>query len=146
MVPQPDESIAQLRHERHSVGAVLVESTAGAMTTGEGTTYDRVRAKVRWTSSDGSLRTGRALMDSGQKAGSKVVIWLDAKGQLTTEPSTASAAATEAPLFGAGAALAFGCLTYAAGRVAHWRLDQRRYEQWDREWDQFGPQWGHRTT
>ncbi|WP_443058305.1 Rv1733c family protein [Streptomyces sp. NBC_00775] len=141
-----DESLAQLRHDRHTVGAVLAESTARAVSTGDGTRNGHVRAKVRWTASDGSLRSGRALVDSGQKAGSNVLIWVNSKGQVTTEPPTASAAATEAAMFGAGAALAFGGLVFAAGRVAQWRLDQRRYEQWDREWGQVGPQWGRRTT
>ncbi|MFC9459114.1 hypothetical protein [Streptomyces sp. NPDC056983] len=43
---------------------------------------------------------------------------------------------------GTGAALAFGGLVFAAGRLAQWRLDQRRYDRWGREWDQVGPRWG----
>jgi len=27
-----------------------------------------------------------------------------------------------------------------------WRLDQRRYDQWGREWEQTGPQWRRKTT
>ncbi|MFD8217877.1 hypothetical protein ACFV2U_30235 [Streptomyces sp. NPDC059697] len=128
-----EESLAQLRHERHSVHAVLLESTTPAVPTGEGTAYGPVRADVRWTASDGSLRTGRTLVESGHKAGSKVVVWMNGKGQLTTEPTSAPAAA-EAAMFGAAAALAFGGLVLAAGRVARWRLDHRRYEPWDQEW------------
>ncbi|WP_324612173.1 hypothetical protein [Streptomyces sp. MMG1533] len=141
-----DESFAQLRRERHSVPAVLMESTFGAVPTGEGTAPERVRAKVRWTASDGSTRTGRTLVDSGRKAGSKVVIWMNSQGQLAAEPPTAGAAAAEAALFGTGAALAFGGLTFAAGRLAQWRLDQQRYDQWGREWDQAGPQWGRKAA
>jgi hypothetical protein len=141
-----DESFAQLRRERHSVPAVLVEGTAEAVPTEEGTASEQVRAKVRWTASDGSTRTGRTLVDSGHRAGSKVVIWLDGRGRLAAEPPTAGAAAFEAALLGTGAALAFGGLAYAAGRLARWRLDQGRYEQWGREWDQAGPRWGRRAT
>jgi len=141
-----DESFAQLRRERHSASAVLVESTAKAVPTAEGAASERVRAKVRWTASDGSPRTGRTLVGSGHRAGSKVVIWLNIRGQLTAEPPTAGAAAFEAALFGTGAALTLGGLTYAAGRLAQWRLDQGRYEQWGREWDQAGPQWGRKAT
>ncbi|SFF99093.1 Rv1733c family protein [Streptomyces mirabilis] len=141
-----EESLGQPRHERHSVHAVLLESTTTAVPTGEGTAYGPVRAGVRWTASDGSLRTGRTLVEAGHKAGSKVVVWLNGKGQLTTEPTSAPAAAAEAVMFGAAAALAFGGLVLAAGRVAQRRLDQRRYELWDQEWDRVGPRWGHRTT
>jgi hypothetical protein len=141
-----DESFRQLRHERHSVRAVLVESTTRTVPTAEGTTYDRVRAKVRWTASDGSAHTGRALVGSGHRAGSQVVVWLNDAGQPTTEPPTASKAALEAGALGAGAAVAFAGLTFAAGRVAQWRLDQRRYDQWGREWDQLGAQGGRKAT
>jgi hypothetical protein len=134
-----DESFASLRRERHSVPAVLAESTSGAIPTGEGAASEQVRAKVRWSASDGATRTGRALVDSGRSAGSKVVIWVNSQGQLTEEPPAEGAAAAEASLLGIGAALAFAGLTFAAGRLAQWRLDQRRYEQWSREWDTVGP-------
>lgn len=116
------------------------------MAIGAGTPYDRVRATVRWTATDGSTHTGRALVDSGHQAGSKVAVWLNSKEQLTTEPPTASAADVEAAALGTGAALAFGGLTFAAGRAARWRLDQRRYDQWGREWGEVGPQWRRKTT
>ncbi|WP_369249523.1 hypothetical protein [Streptomyces sp. R41] len=141
-----DESFEQLRNERHSVPAVLLENTVRIAPTTEGTTHDRVRAMVRWTTSDGSTHTGRALVDSGHRAGSKVVIWLNNGGRPTTEPPTASAAAFEAGTLGAGAAVAFAGLAFAAGRVTQWRLDQRRYAQWGREWDQLGAQRGRKST
>ena len=65
---------------------------------------------------------------------------------LRDDSPTAGAAAFEAALFDTGAALTFGGLTYAAGRLAQWRLDQVRCEQWGREWDQAGPQWGRKAT
>jgi hypothetical protein len=141
-----DDAFGQLRHGRHSVRAVLVESTTRKAPPVEGTTYDRVRAMARWTASDGSTHTGRALVGSGHQAGSQVVIWLNSAGQPTTQPPTALVAAFEAGMLGAGAAVAFAGLAFAAGRVAQWRLDQRRYDQWAREWDRLGPQWGHKTT
>ncbi|MFI5675673.1 Rv1733c family protein [Streptomyces cellulosae] len=141
-----EESFTLLRRERHSVPAVLAESTSGAVPTGEGTESGQVRAKVRWSASDGSTRTGRTMVDSGHRAGSKVVIWMNGQGQLTAEPPAENAAAAEASLLGGGAALAFAGLTFAAGRLAQWRLDQRRYEQWSREWETVGPQWGRKGT
>ncbi|SFF99622.1 Rv1733c family protein [Streptomyces mirabilis] len=141
-----DASFARLRHERHPVQAVLVASKAQAVGIGADTPYDRVRATVRWTATDGSPRTGQAMVDYGHRVGSKVVVWLNSKEQLTTQPPTASAAAAEAACLGAAGAIAFGGLVFAAGRVARWRLDQRRYDQWGREWDQTEPQWRRKTT
>ncbi|MGW6316560.1 Rv1733c family protein [Streptomyces sp. NPDC055099] len=141
-----DESFTRLREGRHAVRAVLVENTAGVVPTDEDPYGGHVRAKVRWTASDGSIHTGRASVDSGRRAGSKVLVWMDSRGRLTTEPPTAAEAAAQAGMLGAGAALFFGGVTFAAGRVVQWRLDRRRYDQWGREWDQIGPQWGRRTT
>ncbi|RFC70733.1 hypothetical protein [Streptomyces sp. AcE210] len=141
-----EASFAQLRHDRHSVRVVLVESTTRAMQTVEGETNRRVRARIRWTAPDGSVRTGRAPVDSGRRAGSRVTVWLDSNGRFTEKPPAAKAAAVEAGTLGTGAALAFGGLVFAAGRLARWRLDQRRYDRWAREWDQVGPRWGRRTT
>ncbi|TXS78987.1 MULTISPECIES: Rv1733c family protein [unclassified Streptomyces] len=141
-----DESFAQLRRERHPVQAVLAESTAPTVTRGAGTPYDQVRATVRWTAKDGATRTGQALLDPGQRAGSEVVVWLNGSGRLTTEPTSASTAAVEADVFGAAAALAFASLALAAGRVVRWRFDQRLHDRWGREWEQLGPQWRRRTN
>ena len=141
-----EASFAQLRHDRHSARVVLVESTTSAVQTGEGNSYRHVRAKVRWTAADGSVRTGRAPVDAGQKAGSRVTVWLDSNGQFAEKPPAAKAAAVEAGTLGSGAALAFGGLVFATGRLVQWRLDQRRYDRWGREWDQVGPTWGRRTT
>ncbi|MFD7476457.1 hypothetical protein ACFV8Z_31005 [Streptomyces sp. NPDC059837] len=58
-----DASFARLRHERHSVQAVVVSATTPTAGIGADTPYDRVRATVRWTATDGSTHTGRALVD-----------------------------------------------------------------------------------
>ncbi|MFF7643848.1 hypothetical protein [Streptomyces canus] len=141
------ESLASLRAERHTVRAVLLESTTRAVLAGAGVSTDgRVGAEVRWRASDGTSRTGRAQVDAGQKAGTRVLVWTDTDGKLTKEPPTATGAAVEAVVVGAGAAFAFGGVTFAAGRALRWRLDRRHYDQWGREWALVGPQWRRRTT
>ncbi|MBC2906938.1 hypothetical protein [Streptomyces cupreus] len=140
-----DESFAELRAERHPVRAVLVESTQRAVATTEGVRDNRVRATVRWTASDGSRHTGRALVDSGGKAGSTVTIWFDDGGRLVAPPPTAAHSSAEAGLLGLSAALALSGLVYGAGRVARWRLDRRRVDEWGSEWDRVEPQWRRRT-
>ncbi|MFF3615491.1 hypothetical protein [Streptomyces sp. NPDC002580] len=140
-----DASFTRLRQDRHAIPAVLTESSGSALPAGEGAVYDHVRAAVRWTAPDGSPRTGRALVESGRKAGSPVVIWMDSEGQLATAPPSAGAASTESTLLGVGAAVSLGGLVFALGGFARWRLDQRRYDRWGREWERLGPQWGHKT-
>ncbi|WP_406360013.1 hypothetical protein OID55_06370 [Streptomyces sp. NBC_00715] len=140
-----DASFTRLRHDRHSVPAVLLEGSGSTVPSGEGSRYDQVRTTVRWTAADGSVHTGRALVETGHKAGSPVDVWLNGKGRLTAAPPSVGAAAAEAGLLGFGAAAAFGGLVIGAGAFARWRLDQYRYERWEHEWDRLGPQWGHKT-
>ncbi|MFI0966296.1 hypothetical protein ACH4S8_33610 [Streptomyces sp. NPDC021080] len=140
-----DESFTRLRHDRHTVPAVLVGGTGSAVPAGESAVYDHVRATVRWTARDGSPRVGTALVESGHRAGSHVMIWLDPQGRPAAAPPTGSAAATESSLLGIGAAVALAGLVFGAGGFARWRLDQRRYDRWEREWERLGPQWGHKT-
>jgi len=141
-----DESLSQARAERHSVEAVLVESTASSVTDAGGASDSAVWAKVRWTGSDRSVHTGRTMVDAGHKAGATVLVWTDRKGNLTKEPATATEAAAEAGLLGTVAAFAVGGLTLGAGRAARSRLDQKRIDQWGRDWKQIGPQWQRNTT
>ncbi|WP_327319540.1 Rv1733c family protein [Streptomyces sp. NBC_01235] len=140
-----DEVFAQQRTERQSVRAVLLKDVPlGAPTIGG--TSDLRMATVRWTASDGSARTGRTLVDTGLKAGSGVTVWHDARGHLIAAPPSSTEAAIESGVLGAAAAAALGGLVFGTGAVARWRLDRRRVDEWGREWDQVGPQWGHKTS
>ncbi|MEU5095643.1 hypothetical protein [Streptomyces sp. NPDC020996] len=135
--------LAQQRAERHSTRAVLLADTPGDSSAG--VTAERVPARVRWTTADGATRTGRTLVDAGQKAGSRVVVWLDARDALTTRPPGPTEARLEAGLLGGAAGLAVAGAVFGAGALARWRLDRRRFEEWGKEWDLVGPTWGHKT-
>lgn len=137
-----DEMFARQRAERHPVRAVLL---ADVPVSASAVGSDRVRAEVRWTASGGSARTGKALVDSGQEAGSRVVVWTDRQGNLTNEPQSRAEAAVEAGVLGLGAALALAGVVIGTGAVARYRLDRRRRDEWGREWDLVGPRWGHKT-
>ncbi|MET8978017.1 hypothetical protein ABZX85_20625 [Streptomyces sp. NPDC004539] len=139
-----DQMFARQRDERTPVRAVLLDDVPPAAG-GRGTVSGRHSAAVRWTAPDGSERTGRTLVDAGRQAGATVTVWQDTQGLLKTEPPGAREAAVESATLGASAACALAGVLYAAGRVARWRLEQRRIEQWGREWDVVGPLWGHRT-
>ncbi|MEU9239655.1 hypothetical protein [Streptomyces sp. NPDC048385] len=140
-----DEVFAQQRAERQSVRAVLLDDvphTAPAI----GTTTERRSTTVRWTTSDGRTHTGRTLVDAGLKAGSGVTVWHDGHGRLTPAPPGPAEAAIEAGFLGAAAAAALGGAVFAGGAVARRRLDRRRIDEWDRQWELVGPRWGHQTS
>lgn len=136
-----DAVFAQQRAERIPVTAVLVSDTtqAGAKS------YYRALAKVRWTLPDGSTRTENTLVDTGLRAGSHVVVHTDARGELTAQPPSRSAADLESAALGAAAAFAATGLTLGTGALARLWLDRRRARMWSREWAMIGPRWGHKT-
>lgn len=135
-----DDVFMQQRTERTPVTAVLLTDTPPA----ESTSY-RAFAQVRWTARDGSARTGRTLVEGGLRAGSTTVLWTDTQGNLTTRPPSRTGAAVEAGLLGATSALAVTGIAFGVTGAARWCLDQRRIDEWGREWDLVGPRWGHKT-
>ncbi|MGW2620811.1 Rv1733c family protein [Streptomyces sp. NPDC001500] len=139
-----DEVFARQRTERRSVRAVLLNDVPlGGPAIGG--VSDRRTATVRWSVSDGSAQDGRTLVETGLKAGSRVTVWLDGRGRLTSAPPSSAKAAIESGCLGLGAAAGLAGLVFGAGAAARWRLDRRRVDAWGREWDQVGPRWGHKT-
>jgi hypothetical protein len=136
-----EDVFAQQRAERVPVAAVLVSDT----TQPGASSYYRALAKVRWTLPDGSARTGNTLVDTGLKAGTRIVVYTDTQGELTTRPPSRSAADVEAAVLGATAALGVTGLALGAGALARLRLDRRRAGRWATEWAMVGPKWGHKT-
>ncbi|ANS70120.1 hypothetical protein SLINC_7896 [Streptomyces lincolnensis] len=136
-----DGVFAQQRAERTAVRAVLLTGTPQAASN----SYRSV-AKVRWTARDGSTRTGKTLVKAGRAAGSRMTVWTDARGELTTEPPSRGEAAVESALLGASAALASSGLVVGIGGAARWRLNRRRIDSWGTEWALVGPQWGHKIV
>lgn len=139
------EECAHQRAERHSAQAVLLGAVPQDVPAVKGT-GNRMLAKVRWTAPDGTTRTGYTRVSTGLHTGSRLTVWQDGRGALATEPTGPAEAAAEAVLFGAAAALAVCGATLGAGAAVRWRLDQRRYAQWGKEWDLVGPQWGGRKA
>ncbi|MET7481669.1 hypothetical protein [Streptomyces sp. NPDC005538] len=138
-----DETFARQRTERHTVRAVILNDVPRG--TGALGASDRRAASVRWTTPGGSTRTGQTLVNTGLKAGAEVTVWQDAEGHLTIAPIGAKEAAVESAFLGAVAGISLAGLVFGAEAVARWRLDCRRLEEWDREWDLVGPRWGHKT-
>lgn len=139
-----DDVFARQREEREPVRAVLLADVPQS-TSGLGAESERMPGTVTWTAPDGSTRSGRTLVDTGTKAGSRVVVWQDRQGRPATRPPSAGAAALEAGVLGTAAGCALAGAVIGAGAVARWRLEQRRLDAWGREWTTVGPRWGHKT-
>ncbi|MFJ9104499.1 hypothetical protein ACIRJM_39240 [Streptomyces sp. NPDC102405] len=139
-----DETLAQLRADRRTTHAVLLTDTPKHMSVAQ-SSEDKASATVRWRTPDGSARTGHTLVDTGLKAGTRVVVWQDGHGTLVAAPPSAGEAAVEAGALGMAAGLALTGAVLGMGAVVRWRLDRQRIDSWGQEWDLVGPRWGHRT-
>jgi len=139
-----EQGLAQQRAEWRSVPALLTENAPDASAKASG--GDLVWAKVRWTAADGSPRAGQAKVFAGTAAGTPVTVWTDPDGRLVTRPATASQARLRASLVGVLVGVSAGGVPFVCGRLARGRLERRRMERWDEEWERVGPLWGRKTS
>ncbi|MFD6325188.1 hypothetical protein ACFWOL_20475 [Streptomyces sp. NPDC058442] len=144
-----DGSLAEHRAQARTAPATLVGDAARALPApvaegGDGS--GRVWAKVRWTAPDGTVRTGRAEVDSGSKAGSVVTVWTDGEGHLVSEPPGGVDARFQIVMAGLTVAAASGGLVLLGGRLVQGRLQRGRAAAWEAEWRMVEPTWRKRMT
>ncbi|MEU1038553.1 hypothetical protein ACFYP4_16845 [Streptomyces sp. NPDC005551] len=141
-----ESGLARERVEWRPVTATVTQDAPRLRSAATSYGADRVWGRVRWTAPDGAAHTGQARVESGSAAGTAVTVWTDRAGRLVAQPVSASQARLRASmvgfLVGAGAA----SVPFAAGRLVRGRLELRRMEQWDLEWQRFGPLWGRKTS
>ncbi|HEV7625660.1 MAG TPA: hypothetical protein VGO89_04115 [Streptomyces sp.] len=141
------DALSDSLHDRkglHRTSAVLTEkapSTDGLATSASNPT---VPAKVKWKTADGHPRTGRAPVEAGTPAHTRVTLWLDdhgeprhpppGRGEITGESAAAGGATAVATCFAVGS----GCW------LVRRRLDAVREKDWEREWAAVGPWWSRR--
>ena len=103
-----------------------------------------VDVRARWTARDGTRRSGVVSVPGRARAGSTVLVWVDASGGLAGPPlrhaQVIGQVATAALLTPVG----LGLLLVCAGVVARGRLERRRIATWDADWQVTGPQWTRR--
>ncbi|MFI2414374.1 hypothetical protein [Streptomyces sp. NPDC018947] len=136
---------AQRRAERHEVTATLAADAVGHGRVGAAT-GDRAGATVRWTAPDGTRHSGRASVDEGLKAGSRVTVWIDQRGHLAAAPPTAAQAEVDAAFMGAASSVAVVAAAAAGYYGARVVLDRRRRGTWENEWQRIGSLWGRAAS
>ncbi|GGZ20468.1 Rv1733c family protein [Streptomyces poonensis] len=128
----------------HRAAARLVEDAPAPPSRFAGSADDHVRAIVRWTTPEGSPRTGEALVASGSKAGASTTVWLDDAGRLHPAPPTPAQARSQGAALGAAAGAGVCVLVVGGWWSGRVRLEVRRGTQWDRAWAEFDAHRGHR--
>lgn len=139
-----ERDLDQQRVERQAVSAALVEDAKDKPPAGAADD-DRVWVTVRWTAPDGSARTGQTKVGPDARAGTRVTVWTDQYGALSSKPVSHEEARLQSAL--AGALTAMITVGVVAGGVCAARawLDRRRMEQWDADWARTDTRWGGKT-
>lgn len=143
-------AVLEQQHQRTLVTATVVRALPHPPVDSDpetSTARDAHRPVVSgWTAPDGTLRTGTVLVGKEHTPGNRFRIWTDSRGRIVQRPLDSTTAASHAVLAGSGAGAAAGALVEGARRLVVWRLMVRRYEQWDREWEEEGQDWGRTGT
>ncbi|MEU6371445.1 hypothetical protein ABZ876_38695 [Streptomyces sp. NPDC046931] len=137
-------ALAAHRAQCHEARAVLTHDavrTPWALSVDGG---GGVWAQARWTAS-GAPHTGMVKVRPGTKAGTAVTVWTDRSGDLISRPATGGQAHAQAAVVGALAGMGAAGGVLVCGRLLRARLNRRRMEAWDREWEHVGPQWRRMT-
>ncbi|EME50819.1 transmembrane protein [Amycolatopsis decaplanina DSM 44594] len=90
--------------------------------------------EATWTDSRGVRHTGGVLATPGSPAGSAVPIWIDARGELTAAPRTASTAVFDSVLVGLWLWFAMVAALVLLHQVVRLILDRHRAAAWERAW------------
>ncbi|GAA4833497.1 Rv1733c family protein [Kitasatospora terrestris] len=104
----------------------------------------KVPATAAWTTADGATRTASVQVWSGERAGSTVTVWTDARGAVVPAPVTRGQAAQDGWLTAATLATTVPLLCLCAWKGSLLLLDRRRLAQWDTEWTLVEPHWTRR--
>ncbi|MFJ4201162.1 hypothetical protein ACIP2Y_16230 [Streptomyces sviceus] len=137
-----EDGLAARRAALHTVSAVLTENADRMATVTTEGSAETVRAKVRWSSPDGSTRTGLARVERGTAAGTSVTVWVDRSGEVVRAPLTAAEARLQSVLTGVLVAAGTAGLVLGGGRLALLRLERRRLRDWETEWARVAPSGG----
>ena len=97
--------------------------------------------QARWSGLNGVEETGQITADDGLAAGTRVQIWLDHSGVVTSAPVNSTMAAAQAVVVATACWVGFGFLLLAIFFVSRRRLNTSRFAGWEAEWRQIGPQW-----
>jgi hypothetical protein len=102
------------------------------------------QVSARWTAQNGTRMSGEIPAPGGTKAGSTLLVWVNASGRLTGPPLRHDQVTGQAALAALLAVLAAGMLALCAGLVAHGVLERRRIAAWDSDWRMTEPKWTSR--
>lgn len=129
---------SQERATRHPATAVSLAAASGQTysTDGAGAPADQTTVPAAWFDARGARHTGDVLADAGSPAGTRVSVWLDQRGELTSEPLSPSTSAADGVF---AAVLLWAAVTGALAGLygsARFVLSRLHAAAWDRAWSE----------
>ncbi|MFB7599698.1 hypothetical protein [Streptomyces sp. NPDC056160] len=131
------------RARSHPMTAVLVQDGPQGNARPAGGAL--VWGTVHWAEPDGTGHTNRARVPATATPGSRITVWTNGHGALTSPPASAADTAFQSVLGGLWAGTATVGLVAGGAKLAQSRLDRHRFDQWADEWARMDTRWG-RTT
>ena len=99
------------------------------------------RALLQWKDPAGSVRTGLATLVTQARENDRLTRWVNGEGALSGRPHTREQTLTRTVCDSVGVAAILVIAALECYRMGRRRLDRKRYELWDREWQQTAPKW-----
>ena len=97
--------------------------------------------QARWSGTNGVEETGPIQATNGLAAGTRVQIWLNHDGEITTAPVSNTTAVAQAVIVATVVWVGVGFLLIAIFLAVRRSLNKSRFAAWEAEWRQVGPQW-----
>jgi hypothetical protein len=136
---------AEQAASRHRTTALLLEDASDPVPSSPDD-WHPARAQVEWSYPGGDPHAAVVSVPAEAEAGSRVHIWVDGDGDVTSAPRTAGDLVGQAVVLGAMTSVGFivlVSLTYEGLRLL---LDLRRSRGWDAEWTVVEPVWRRKVT
>ena len=116
----------------HQVRAVLTRPAGSD--NGTYTLSTVVPVQAAWTSPAGERRTAEILALAGTPKGTRVTIWTDAQGNLSSPPLQPSQVAGQGDVAALGAIVAVAALYLCATGAVRYVMYRRRMAAWEADW------------
>lgn len=128
--------VAEVRPAGDAAAGADVASTPGPEALSDPAT-DVVRAPVRWTAADGSLRTALARVPETARPGEQRVIWVDAADRPAPPPMPSTAPRAHGAMVTVFLLLVHLVVSLVLLAGLRHLLDRARLWSWDRAWRRF---------
>lgn len=127
---------------RHEVTAVTLQ-TAPPVTSDPYAVDTDSWVSARWTSPDGSIRTGQIRVTDSTPKGTSERIWITASGEVAPPPPPTSEFSSLASVAAVSSVLLLAVLYLTARFMMRYLLNRRRMAAWESDWTTTEPRWTH---